>query len=242
MVCGPTPESAILRMLARFGRSRLRRNGFWVYCGRVRMPWVARGVNLDQFEGKVRELGIWGGAAWRRVLADDEFPARGEGSRRPPVQFNAAEKALIREIIEFVPAGNAEAVPRITARDARAMLDRLQKDWMSGSDAAGTACPRNGGACAVAAVAGHRAAPVDATGRGERRGPAAAGSAVAGGVVFADDAGAGSDRARDCHSGPGRGTDSFSGAGGSAAIGAGVRPAGGVGQPRLAIACRRRRA
>lgn len=131
VACGPTPESAVLRMLARIWEEQAPAE--WVLgllraCPDAR---VARGVNLDQFEGKVRELGIWGGAAWRRVLADDEFPARGDGSRRPPVQFNAAEKALIREIIEFVPAGNAEAVPRITARDARAMLDRLQKNWMS---------------------------------------------------------------------------------------------------------------
>ena len=62
---GPTPASAALRMLARVWEEQAPVE--WVL-GLLRacpnIP-IAQKVDLDRFEAKVRELGIWGGSAWR---------------------------------------------------------------------------------------------------------------------------------------------------------------------------------
>lgn len=131
VACGPTPESATLRMLARLWEEQAPAE--WVLgllraCPDIR---VAQKVGIDRFEAKVRELGIWGGSAWRRALEREEFRSGDEDQNRRQVQFNAAERALIHEILKFVPPGQAESSSRVPVKRALETLCRLREGWMT---------------------------------------------------------------------------------------------------------------
>lgn len=131
VACGPTPESATLHMLARLWGEQAPAE--WVLgllraCPNIR---VAQQVDIDQFEAKVRELGIWGGSAWRRALEREEFLSEDEDRKRHQVRFSAAEKVLIGEILQFVPPGKAESSPRVSVKRALETFYRLRDGWMS---------------------------------------------------------------------------------------------------------------
>lgn len=131
VACGPTPESATLRMLARLWEEQAPAE--WVLgllraCPKIR---VAQKVDIELFEAKVRKLGIWGGSAWRRALERKEFRSEDEDQKRRQVRFNAAEKALIGEILKFVSSGKAESSPRVPVKRALETLYRLREGWMT---------------------------------------------------------------------------------------------------------------
>lgn len=127
---GLTPESAALRMLARVWEEQAPAE--WVL-GLLRacpnLP-ITQKVDVDRFESKVRELGIWGGSAWRTALKQEKFSAEDEDLGRRQVQFNQAERALIQEILWFVPNGTAGTATRVPVKGALDTLHRLRDRWM----------------------------------------------------------------------------------------------------------------
>ena len=128
---GLTPESAALRMLARVWEEQAPAE--WVL-GLLRacpnIP-ITQKVDVDRFESKVRGLGIWGGSAWRTALKQEEFSAEDEDLGRRQVQFNQAERALIEEILWFVPIGTAASPSRVPVKSALDTLRRLRDRWMT---------------------------------------------------------------------------------------------------------------
>ena len=131
VACGPTPEGNTLRMLAKIWEEQAPAE--WVLALLRACPniAVAQDVDIDRFETKVRELGIWGGLAWRRALEIKEINAEDEEDDYRQVHFNTAEKKLIEEILKFVPDDAAGASTRIPARKALETLRCLRDRWMN---------------------------------------------------------------------------------------------------------------
>ena len=120
---GSTPADEPLRMLARLWGEQAPTE--WVLALLRANPGipVAEGLDIDTFEFKVRELGIWGGTTWQTALERREFETEDEEKKRHKIQFSDAERRLIGEIIEFVSTEGgpttrlsvADALPKLMA-------------------------------------------------------------------------------------------------------------------------------
>ena len=131
VACGPTPESATLRMLARIWEEQAPAE--WVLAllrAHANLPLLGK-VEVNRFEAKVRELGIWGGAAWRAALEREEFKSDDEDKGHRQVQFNVAEKRLIQELLRFVPPETGGPSARVPVKVALETLCRLRDIWMT---------------------------------------------------------------------------------------------------------------
>ena len=133
---GPTPADEPLRMLARLWGEQAPTE--WVLALLRANPGipVAEGIDIDTFEFKVRELGIWGGTTWQTALERREFETEDGEKKRHTIQFSDAERRLIGEILEFV---STEGCPttRLSVADALPKIRRMTDRWLT--DAAGAA-------------------------------------------------------------------------------------------------------
>lgn len=129
---GPDPATEPVRMLARIWEDRAPAE--WVLALLRAAPSVpvAKGVDIDRFERKVRELGVWGGDAWRAALAKESFVGEDEeGERHREVTFTASEKKLLEAICDLLD-GAAETLSVEQALDA---LKTLQRGWVEDGSA-----------------------------------------------------------------------------------------------------------
>ena len=90
---------------------------------------IAKGLDIDRFERKVRELGVWGGMAWRQALKRNEFKTEDEEKGRREIQFDATEMAFIEALLTFV-AEESNPVPLSVAK-ALSILKTIRDGWTS---------------------------------------------------------------------------------------------------------------
>jgi hypothetical protein len=116
---GPAPPDDALRTLARIWEEKAPAERVLALLRSGPLPPVAEGVDLDAFEAKARELGIWGGAAWRAFL-----DAKGDNAPAP------AERRLIEGILAFAEDARA-ASEEVPAKEALAVFERMAGGWLA---------------------------------------------------------------------------------------------------------------
>lgn len=126
---GPAPETEPLRVLGRLWAEQAPAEWLLAYLRAWPTAPVARGVDVDQFEAKIRALGLWGGATWRTALQRRSFTAGQDDGGTRTIRFNKAEQGLLEEILAFVPA-EAEPTAPMQVAGAEAMLRRLAQRWV----------------------------------------------------------------------------------------------------------------
>ncbi len=128
---GPTPEGETLQMLARIWEEQAPAE--WVLALLRACPDIpaAKGVNIDHFEQKVRELGVWGGAAWREALKRKEFKAEDEEKGRRQIQFDEVEIAFITRLLAFVTEESGVPLSHLSVGDALKILRAFHEGWIN---------------------------------------------------------------------------------------------------------------
>lgn len=118
---GPVPEDEPRRMLAKIWEEGAPAE--WVQALLRASPGapVLEGVEVDAFEAKVRDRGIWGGEAWGVAAS----PACGESA-----PFTREEQRLLGEILAF--AENRKApTEEVPGKEAAAVFRRMAARWVS---------------------------------------------------------------------------------------------------------------
>lgn len=123
---GLTPENRPLRMLARIWEDRAPAEWILAYLRDYPEVTAARDVNVDAFEWKVRQLGVWGGTSWHSIL---RLEADTEVKERNHLQFTRPEAALVRKILELWESSSGGGERTFTPQQADHFLHRL-KAWL----------------------------------------------------------------------------------------------------------------
>ena len=121
-----TPENRPLRWLARIWEDRAPAEWILAYLRDYPEVPAARDVNVDEFEWKVRQLGVWGDTSWRSIL---QLEADTEIKERNLLQFTSREKALVREILDLWGSGSGGNKRTFTPKLAGHFLKRLKR-WL----------------------------------------------------------------------------------------------------------------
>ena len=125
---GPTPDSRPLQMLARIWEDRAPAEWVLAYLRECPDIPAARGVNLEEFERKVRQVQIWGGSSWQLVVEVD--PEEPNFAERNLPHFNPAEKAMVSEILALWCEGTGSPERTFSPREAVAILERIKSRWL----------------------------------------------------------------------------------------------------------------
>lgn len=128
---GTTPEGETLRRLAHIWEDEAPAE--WVLALLRASPTIpaAKGLDIDRFEWKVRELGVWGGAAWREALKRRELKTEDEEKGRREIQFDEQEKTFIEALLTFVAEENTFPHDRLSVSDAFNVLKHIRDAWIS---------------------------------------------------------------------------------------------------------------
>ncbi|MDW8343748.1 MAG: PD-(D/E)XK nuclease family protein [Verrucomicrobiae bacterium] len=119
---GVGPDSEPLRFVIQLWREQAAPDWLFGYLRQYPDLPAARGVALDDFEKKIRDLNLPGGPAWHRLATlAANLPADG------PIRFTNSEQQLIRHILMFVP--DDVAAP-LTVADMSAKLAALSTIWL----------------------------------------------------------------------------------------------------------------
>ena len=124
-----TPENHPLRMLARIWEDRAPAEWVLAYLRDCPEVPAARNVDLNQFEFKVREMGLWGGTSWHSVLDLDPKNPNVEEKNLP--HFTSEEKALVENILDFGGTKDSGGRERsFTPKEAANFLNRIRERWL----------------------------------------------------------------------------------------------------------------
>ena len=123
---GLTPENRPLRMLARIWEDRAPAEWILAYLRDYPEVTAARDVNVDAFEWKVRQLGVWGDTSWHSIL---RLKADRQIKESNFLRFTNREEALVREILDLWGSSASGGERTFTPKQADHFLNRL-KDWL----------------------------------------------------------------------------------------------------------------
>jgi hypothetical protein len=88
------------------------------------MPAV-RDINVDEFEWKVRKIGVWGDSSWQAILLPEPDPP----DRHFP-RFTPQEATLVREILDLWGRGSRTQERTFTPKQAAHFLNKLRDRWL----------------------------------------------------------------------------------------------------------------
>jgi hypothetical protein len=124
---GLSPESRPLRMLARIWEDQASAEWLLAYLRDYAVP-AARGINLDEFERKVRKMGVWGDSSWNALLSPEPNRPQVQDSYLP--SFTSQEEALVREILDLWGRGSRTQERTFTPQRATRFLNKLRERWL----------------------------------------------------------------------------------------------------------------
>ncbi len=127
---GLTPENRALHMLARLWEDRAPAEWVLAYLRNWPGLGAAGDLNLDQFESKVRQVGIWGGSSWLSVFDVKGRQEAGDTGQWGVPQFTKEEGQLVREVVDLWGGDAGGRQRTFTPQEAIAFLKRVQKSWL----------------------------------------------------------------------------------------------------------------
>jgi len=122
---GLSPENRPLRMLARIWEDQAPAEWLLAYLRDYPEMTAAQDINVDEFEWKVRRMGVWGDTSWQAILSPDSDPP----DRHFP-RFTHQEEALVREILDLWARGSRTEERTFTPQRAARFLNRLRERWL----------------------------------------------------------------------------------------------------------------
>jgi hypothetical protein len=124
---GLSPESRPLRMLARIWEDQASAEWLLAYLRDYRVPAAAE-INLDEFERKVRKMGVWGDSSWNALLPPEPDRPQLQDSYLP--RFTSQEETLVREILDLWGRGSRTQERTFTPKRAAHFLNKLRERWL----------------------------------------------------------------------------------------------------------------
>ena len=122
---GLSPKNRPLRMLARIWEDQAPAEWLLAYLRDFPGVPAARGIDVDQFERKVRRMGVWGDTSWNAILSPEPVPP----DRHSP-RFTSQEEALVREIMDLWGRGSRTQERTFTPKRAAHFLNKLRERWL----------------------------------------------------------------------------------------------------------------
>jgi hypothetical protein len=122
---GLSPENRPLRMLARIWEDQAPAEWLLAYLRDYPEIPAARDINVDEFESKVRRMGVWGDTSWNAILSPEPEPP----DRHSP-RFTHKEKALVKDILDLWGRGSRTQERTFTPERATHFLNMLRERWL----------------------------------------------------------------------------------------------------------------
>ena len=125
---GLSPENRPLRMLARIWEDQAPAEWLLAYLRDYPGVPAARGIKVDEFEWKVRQMGVSGDASWNALLSPEPNHPQVRESYLP--RFTSQEETLVREILDLWVRGSRTQERTFTPKRAAHFLNRLRERWL----------------------------------------------------------------------------------------------------------------
>ena len=125
---GLSPENRPLRMLARIWEDQAPAEWLLAYLRDYPGVPAARGIKVDEFEWKVRQMGVWGDTSWNALLSPEPNHPQVRESYLP--RFTSQEETLVREILDLWVRGSRTQERTFTPKRAARFLNRLRERWL----------------------------------------------------------------------------------------------------------------
>ncbi|MCH6570687.1 MAG: PD-(D/E)XK nuclease family protein, partial [Acidobacteria bacterium] len=122
---GLSPENRPLRMLARIWEDQAPAEWLLAYLRDYPEMPAVRDINVDEFEWKVRQMGVWGDTSWQAILLPEPDPP----DRHFP-RFTSQEETLVREILDLWGRGSRTQERTFTPKRAAHFLNKLRERWL----------------------------------------------------------------------------------------------------------------
>ncbi|MEE2822565.1 MAG: PD-(D/E)XK nuclease family protein [Acidobacteriota bacterium] len=125
---GLTPEVQPLQMLARIWEDQAPAEWILAYLRDYPEIVAAQDIDINQWESKVRRLGVWSNSSWRLILElQDQGPTDTE---KDLPRFTDQERALVKEIVELWGSGSMGAQPTLSNQQAALFLEQISERWL----------------------------------------------------------------------------------------------------------------
>ncbi|MCH8015528.1 MAG: PD-(D/E)XK nuclease family protein [Acidobacteria bacterium] len=122
---GLSPENRPLRMLARIWEDQAPAEWVLAYLRDYPEVPAVRDIKVDEFEWKVRKIGVWGDSSWQAILLPEPDPP----DRHFP-RFTSQEETLVREILDLWGRGSRTEERTFTPKRAAHFLNKLRERWL----------------------------------------------------------------------------------------------------------------
>jgi RecB family exonuclease len=124
---GLSPESRPLRMLARIWEDQAPAEWLLAYLRDYAVP-AAEGIDVDEFELKVRRMGVWGDTSWNALFPPEPNRPQLQESHLP--RLTSQEETLVREVLDLWGRGSRTQERTFTPERAAHFLNRLRERWL----------------------------------------------------------------------------------------------------------------
>ncbi len=125
---GLSPENRPLRMLARIWEDQAPAEWVLAYLRDYPKVPAVREINVDEFEWKVRQMGVWGDTSWHALLPPE--PNHPQVEERHLPLSTSQEETLVREILDLWGRGSRTQERTFTPKRAVHFLNRLRERWL----------------------------------------------------------------------------------------------------------------
>jgi hypothetical protein len=123
-----TPEVRPFQMLARIWEDQAPAE--WILAYLRDYPGIAagQGINIDQWESKIRRLSVWSNSSWQLILQLKQEGSAGSAKDLP--RFNPQERALTQEILELWGTDSMGAQTTLSHQQASDFMEQIARRWL----------------------------------------------------------------------------------------------------------------
>ena len=126
---GLPPEIRPFQMLARIWEDQAPAEWVLAYLRDYPNVAAAQGVDVDEWELKVRRLSVWSSSSWQLILELKDQGSTGTEKELPC--FTAQERAMVKEIVELWGSGSMGTRPTLSYQQASRFLEQIARRWLS---------------------------------------------------------------------------------------------------------------
>jgi RecB family exonuclease len=125
---GLTPELRPFQMLARIWEDQAPAEWVLAYLRDYPEIAAARDIDINEWESKIRRLGVWANSSWQMILQLKDQDSAGTEKDLP--RFTAQERALVKEILELWGSESMGAQPTLSNPQASRFLKQIAERWL----------------------------------------------------------------------------------------------------------------